>query len=240
MYTILSVDWDYFFPNTMDFDWGHRETVFFNEAIWSLRAGAVGILSGKAALDVMRPSGHQHFWDSFGSPNHLIVAESHLSLLMAMRQQDVKDTVVWNVDAHHDLGYGMKEENCGNWAKVAFEEGRIAEYNLVYPKWRLREPENEKPPTAPDGLPFEYFYGVPEITDIDVIFICRSGSWTPTWCDAAWLKFIGHFKQWQWIWNSKQYAEMALKRRSPNMIEAKRIKSEQNKVFKKLGVLPRA
>jgi len=132
----------------------------------------------------------------------------------------------------------MKEENCGNWALKAFEQGIMAEYSLVYPKWRVTEPEGDEIP-VPKGLPFEYFFDVPEIEYIDVVFICRSGSWTPTWCDAAWFKFIEYFKREQpMLWATKQFSELALKKRSPNMPEAKVLYTEQLDVYKRLGVLP--
>lgn len=243
---ILSVDWDYFFPDTAEFDWGHRETVFFNEAIWSLRASCVGLISHKPALTAMRPRKQfRTFWNSLVDalpPDHLIVAESHLSLLAGMRQAGVRDATVWNFDAHHDLGYGMKEENCGNWAKVAFEEGRMAEYKLVYPQWRAGLPESADGTVhAPDGLQFEYFFEMPEIEQIDVIFICRSGSWTPTWCDASWFEFIHFFKrEWPWLWNMMQYSEMAMKRRSPNLKEAREIRKQHAEMLNGLGVRPLA
>ena len=220
----------------MDFDWGHRETAFFNEAIWSLRAGATGITSRKSALDVMRPRSHRRFWDVLlnGPPAHLVIAESHLSMIDARR--DYHDAKVWNFDAHHDLGYGMKEDNCGNWARRAFELGHISAYTLVYPKWRLAEPEAELP--VPEGLDFECTYDVPKIENIDMVFICRSGSWTPTWCDTEWLRFISYFKKWPWLWNMKLYSEMALRKRSPNMAEAAKLREDQTAMFAEMGVLP--
>lgn len=225
---IISVDWDYWFANTLDFDWGHRETMFFVEPIWSIRAGCTGIMSGKRALDVMRPRREfQHFWNQFDdlSTVHLVIAESHLTILELLRQCDVKDAKIWNFDAHHDLGYGMHEINCGNWAKAAFDEGRLADYRLVYPQWRLREPEHEKEIPVPDGLEFEYYYEPPHIDEkIDVVFICRSGSWTPTWSDASWMRFIGYFKTtYPLIWQTKQHIELALKRRKPNLKEAEEL-----------------
>ncbi len=236
---ILSVDWDYFFPETDQFDWGHRESQFFTESIWGMRAGCTSMVSGKAAIDIMRPRrSYVRFWDNFDMPpDHIIIAESHLSLLQAIQEQDIKDLEVWNFDAHHDLGYGMKEANCGNWALKAVEEGYISSYKLVYPSWRYSHPEAEIPRLP--GLDFEHFYEIPDIRgSIDVVFICRSGSWTPTWCDAHWCKFINEFKQYGWLWATKQYAPFALKRRSPNMTEAKKLRKEHLEVFKRLGVQP--
>ena len=237
---IVSVDWDYFFADTLEFDWGHRESLFFIEAIWSLRAGAVGLVSGEPAIDKMRPrSQFKHFWNSFDfPPEHLVIAESHLSLLEVLRQSGIQDATVYNFDAHHDLGYGMKEENCGNWAKIAHEEGRIESYKLVYPQWRFVEPEIDGSIPAPEGLEFEYFLEPPEIEYADMVFICRSGSWTPPWCDDEWMKFIGHFEQYEWLWDSKSFTELALKKRSPNMAEAKQLRAEHIALCSKMGVLP--
>jgi hypothetical protein len=232
---ILSVDWDYWFPNSLDFDWGHRESMFFIEPIWSIRAGNRGITSGKRAIDVMVPRrSFKTFWDQFEdlSVVNLVVAESHLSLLAWLREVAAKNVKIWNYDAHHDLGYGMQEENCGNWALKAFQEGILDDYRLVYPQWRVTDPENEKGIPVPDDLPFEYYFEQPQINEkIDVVFICRSGSWTPSWRDSSWMRFIGHFKNaYPWVWQRMQYAELALKRRKPNLKQAEELFKQQEEI----------
>ena len=241
---ILSVDWDYWFPNTINFDWGHRESMFFIETIWSMRAGCRDIITGDWALDVMKPrKQYKRFWDNYvdGSPEYLVVAESHLSILEMLRSRrrnsmvEDEHVTIWNFDAHHDLGYGMTEENCGNWAMKAHAEGLMDEYKLVYPQWRFVGPECAEIP-VPEGLQFEYFYEPPEIDGVDMVFICRSGSWTPTWCDAAWMKFIGYFKQFPWTWESKGYTELALRKRKPNLKEAKELRGEHSAMLEKAGM----
>ena len=41
-----------------------------------------------------------------------------------------RDANLINIDHHHDLGYSDKEEplNCGNWAKILKDEGKIKDY----------------------------------------------------------------------------------------------------------------
>ncbi len=34
---ILSIDWDYFFPDTSEYDWGHNENSIMLDFIWSTR-----------------------------------------------------------------------------------------------------------------------------------------------------------------------------------------------------------
>ena len=115
------------------------------------------------------------------------------------------------------------------------EKKLIAAYTLVYPQWRLAEPEAELP--MPEGLDFDYVYEMPEIEEIDMVFICRSGSWTPTWCDDEWERFSGYFKKWQWLWNMK-LSDVSMRTRSPDMAGAEKLREDQRQMFAEMGVLP--
>lgn len=233
---ILSVDWDYFFPNTFEFDWGHRESSFFLEAIWALRAGTRGLRSNERAIDKMRPDKTlvEYFWAQFTSqfpPRQLVVAESHTSLYQYMEDRNIVGATVWNFDAHHDLGYGLSQFNCGNWAREAARNCWMDEYHLVYPAWRKNEPEAEIPTVK--GLKFDVHYEIPKLTGRPLVFICRSGSWTPTWSDAAWLRFVRFFRRYSVTWNLMAFNPFAMKRRSPNMTEAKRLAKQHDDMLQK-------
>lgn len=233
---ILSVDWDYFFPDTFEFDWGHRESPFFMEAIWALRAGNRGLHSNQRAIDKMRPDKERvcDFWGRFlrqFPPRQIVIAESHLSLYRWMEDRNIVGATVWNFDAHHDLGYGCGKLNCGNWARRAAENCCMDEYHLVYPAWRKDGPEAEIPTLK--GLKFDVRYEIPQISGRPTVFICRSGSWTPTWSDAAWLRFVRFFRRYPITWKLRAVNPFSMKRRSPNMTEAKRLAKQHDEMLRK-------
>jgi hypothetical protein len=192
---ILSVDWDYFFPDIDGYDWGHHEeSALLYETIWSLRAGNRDMSGKNRAVDHIRPdkSKLDGFWNRIQTvkmpPMFMAVCESHKSLYewIEANRGCIKNVEITNFDAHHDFGYGHKTElNCGNWAYHAMKKKLIKKYHLVYPEWRKEHPEamTNKPTSVHYGSisPVEYYAG---------IFICRSSCWTPTWADDEWVKFI--------------------------------------------------
>lgn len=53
---ILSIDWDYFFPDISEFDWSTNESnSFMFEAIWPLRADNIGYVSKRTAIEHVQP-----------------------------------------------------------------------------------------------------------------------------------------------------------------------------------------
>src|SRR5574340_1024527 len=107
---LLSVDWDFFFPepspddgrNVELFDWGHKENSFFIDALWTFRAGAFL----RAGLELPGLSGEQEdFWERFRfAPDaELFWAESHSAA--GLHEVEQRVTHVWNYDAHHDAWY---------------------------------------------------------------------------------------------------------------------------------------
>lgn len=188
---VLSIDWDYFFPDTAPYDWGHSEdmSIFF-DMLWAIRAGNHDIMnpSGPPAIETMWPSGHGTFWpeavDSRARPRKLFVAESHRSILELVG--DSKNLVVHNVDAHHDLGYTNKPcpPNCGNWVLHLISRGQVSEFHQHYPEWRKDSPE-----TLPSLPEVTVSYEPPHKLRPNLIFLCRSSCWTPSWADKFWMNF---------------------------------------------------
>jgi len=224
--SILSVDWDWFFPSTDDFDWGHSEdkTIFF-EMIWGFRAGNKSLPGKRIAIDVMRPDRGrlEGFWERTvrGFPWGLAICESHKDLYTLISESvQPRGVRITNFDAHHDGGYHRNEHelDCGNWARKLEEAKLLKEYAVVYPPWRKTQREKR-----PEGLKtFRWTLAHPKPVRYDFIYICRSGAWTPTWCDREWLEFIGWWKT-RWggvVWEKKVLAPFALKERSPNLEES--------------------
>jgi len=188
MKRILSIDWDYFFPCDESYDWGHQESPFFINMIWSMRT-ANKTYDDKLIMDVHRPMIPRGFWDKvLTNQPVLFVAESHCELWPTI---DAfcgfhGPVEVVNLDAHHDCGYGKHPEQvpdtfsieCGDWGFWGLKTGRIAKLQQHYPAWRKRRPEGE-PEVSSTSVSFE----LPVAARYDAVFICRSGAWTPPWYD---------------------------------------------------------
>src|SRR5208282_3318381 len=119
---ILSVDWDWFFPDISPYDWGVKEELpLFYELIWKVRATNRNLLTKAEALKEMVPDQNrlQSFWEKVCSnkPQTVIIAESHLLLYQFMKLERIKDASMVNFDAHHDCGYNNKNSkpDCSNW-----------------------------------------------------------------------------------------------------------------------------
>jgi hypothetical protein len=182
---VLSIDWDWFFPDSAYYDWGHQENKFFLEMIWHSRTSSRNFHTGAYALDEFVPSIPKAFWKLVTkNSTPIYVAESHASISAL----PLKDAIVTNLDAHHDCGYYVNPQlECGNWADHLHKQ--IKEYHLYYPKWR-NEDDEVKPKRKPDSITM----GLPAPDDYDYIFVCRSGCWTPPWYDSrfkSWLKQSG-------------------------------------------------
>lgn len=78
------------------------------------------------------------------------------------------------------------------------------------------------------GVPVNVKYGLPrETLEPLVLFICRSGAWTPSWADAAWLDFIDRLKQKYPMKQGKSYIfDYVLKEREPGLEDALAIKKQ--------------
>jgi hypothetical protein len=236
---ILSIDWDYFFSDQSNFDWSMNENNFlYYDFIWSTRAGAWHMVTKEKALDVMVANQEvlKGFWDKVcpHRPLSFIVAESHLMLFHYLKAMNLRNCSITNFDAHHDCGYhkNIKDIHCGNWVYHGIKKKYIGDYKLIYPEWRVKSPE----PTPTFGaFTFGNLASVkPE--EYDIVFVCRSSCWTPSWCDDEWLKFINArpclerlvlpqpFKEESWL----------LTPRKLNMEEAKKAAEQQDEIFRQM------
>jgi len=184
---ILSIDWDYFYPDSTSYDWGAREEEFFLLPIWYLRVGDVNLITQVPILKEYMPKVPKDFWSRVVSnkPN-LYVAESHSSIASLI----VRGSIVTNLDAHHDFGYHDYESVtcCENWAKMSKDSGLIRQYHLIYPSWRKGKDESENFAKVKEEIT-SISYTLPAKQDYDIIFICRSGAWTPPWHDKKFFDF---------------------------------------------------
>lgn len=222
---ILSIDWDFFFPDASVYDWGHREEPLFFEVIWSIRAGARSLISQERAVDKFKIDEwlYQNFWSfvCVKKPGQLIITESHKDIYQFLEMSLDKSTV-FNLDAHCDMYDTEKEIHCGNWASNAVEKKYITRFSQNYPYWRQSDVEEHK---IASRFKAEIGIGVPSLGGhrFDLIFICRSSAWTPTWADDKWIEFISYFKKWPDVWRNKRFAPYCFHVRKPNLIEAEEL-----------------
>lgn len=224
MFKILSVDWDFFFPDVNKYDWQMDENrLLFYEWIWTIRWSNTALFDPKirAKEDMWPRSSFLKLWDqvcpSFNK--RLVICDSHLDILRvidAFTSSDEEIAII-NFDQHHDWGYGNPDgkESCGNWARQL--EDRLIDFWQIYPDWRRDEPERNIPDHVVFSYEEEIYNQIPK--DFDLIFICRSSPWTPAWADRLWLRFIEYWKGTM-AWRRKIAVDYALKARSFDFKEA--------------------
>jgi len=211
MNTVISIDFDFWLEMPPDKDWGHREAIFFIESIWPIRVVSA-LSSGEdlretCTLAPDEPTPHDMATLLADNKvrtqkNKIAVCESHVMAYKWFSR--LKNLHVINIDAHHDLGYGISELNCGNWLMKLVEDGKVAKITQIYPKWRLRginewDQQNELlvKTLADAGVELEVLYGLkehlPHKVFVKKMFICRSGAWVPPWLDADFRKLVYSF-----------------------------------------------
>jgi len=196
---ILSIDWDYFFPSSVLYDWAHMESPLMIDIVWQLRCGHIHPRTKEEVLDHYLPNVPDGFWDfvinRFKIP--VVVADSHFHIWdMIGSAYDGESIHIDSIDAHHDCGYANDDPEmvrCSNWAHQCRLVHYVDTMTLIYPEWRKEEEEG----WDEDSIrPEEITTSLPDPQEYDVIFACRSGAWTPPWCDADFMKFLkdGGFK----------------------------------------------
>lgn len=220
---VISVDWDYFFSDGAPFDWSHNEEqAFCYEMIWHMRCSARNLMTREKAVDVFHPDQNllNKFWDKVlvGKFHSTFITESHYDLYRILKRN--RNIEIWNFDAHHDCGYAKKKAaDCGNWAQKLGK--KIKSFHQIYPAWRKDNPE-PSPLRNPDTIQYE----IPEPIKADVIFICRSSCWTPSWSDDRWLEFIKPMSE------DCVSVPFVMKTRHPNLEEARNLATQYEEMTK--------
>ena len=236
---ILSIDWDYFFPDNFDFDWAMDESRFlFYETIWPIRWSHMNLITKQLAKNIYHPDLQllNGFLDKIlinSDPSLLSIADSHTDIKHLINLFPAKVNI-YNFDQHHDIYYGnelpKKESqlNCGNW--VGYFLNRIESYHLYYPPWRESNLEHTGKLLHTNSVSFTIPKNPPSF---QMIFICRSSPWTPSWSDNKWIEFIEYFKtNYSYVWNHKIGLEYVLKPRLFNRKEAERLLIQTKKMWK--------
>ena len=186
---ILSIDWDYFWPSSAEYDWSANETrALFHNWVWVTRPNSRGLHSKRRAVEAYKPTVPPNFWSLItNSPKKAYMAESHFMIYNALKNNRIYGAEVVNIDAHHDNGYdgnrGMKIVSCENWGWIMRITGQIDKFVQFYPEWRKKERENEP------NEPMRFRYGLPKPEIYDYVFLCRSGCWAAPWYDDKFVEF---------------------------------------------------
>ncbi len=212
----LSVDWDFFQEERVDWDWSHAERGnIYSHIVWPGRA----FYCGDDIRPITSPERHEPkasvFWELFRdvhvSANEIGIADSHAAALPFFYQLGKADGFadeLWNYDAHHDLGYAPLEKlrawakegkaEAGSWAYVLMKqrECRKLHYTMVYPSWKDSgvEPRPWEQDEDIDVRVSQLRSALaPDLDNITItgVFIAKSESWSPPWNDEAFTAFVG-------------------------------------------------
>jgi len=205
----LSVDWDYFFPNIDEWDYGHKENDFFITDVWNLRAS-----STRDPMKHLLPKpGYKTFWKRLRQLNIIppicLVAESHLRGADAVSLLEGKVDTLVVFDQHTDIyPQNLKYRLCQNWLLLLMRRYPTMSVINVLPDFKEGD-WIEKVQIAPEFIAeklsdiagrltilqeSEFFSMAQKLLgkhpNAMISFICRSGAWTPPWADDAFEEFL--------------------------------------------------
>ncbi len=248
--TILSIDFDFFVREKLEWDWGHRESPLFIETIWPIRAStmlAKGLDFAAEAGIIGKPSElisdlENQKW-KFRKDFKLSIAESHSSAYYSLKGK--KNLEIINIDAHHDISYGQTDSlSCGNWIYRLALEGSVKKVTIVYPEWRKEQnfdyPSDEVLSDLRNlGVEVDIVYGIQSVEPktVSEVFIARSGAWVPPWTDNEFMDFIS-----TWIFKANNcfiytYESLEQFRRKFNLEEVKKCADETKKHLEEMKEL---
>lgn len=207
MENMLTIDWDYFVPEKSYYDFGHNESSFCINDIWSIRATS---FQTDLVKEIKTTNELKGFWDylrtkfDIQSNIKLIITESHLDAYNLVEENNIKQ--IYCYDSHCDLGYnGLKELSkskyidCGNWLGLSLLNQCLEKANLIYSPHTLEyndEQFRDITCLINDNYKNNRFNYLEKDFEIDnkipisLVHICRSGGWTPPWLDNELETFI--------------------------------------------------
>jgi len=195
---LVSVDFDFFVREKVEWDWGHQETMLFLNPIWTFRyASTINIrreTDPKKYADFEPTEIVHRLWSKNlvqGRRYRVATAESHLSILEFCKGEAF-DLVI-NLDAHHDMYHEPKDgkPDCGNLWVPLYDAMPKARHIHVYPKWQ--NGDLVTPPVRPiEQTPW------PDLKigngyEVTRLFFCRSGCWVPPHLDPLFNSMVTQF-----------------------------------------------
>jgi len=188
--TLLTIDWDYFVPEKLEWDMQHSESLLYLKHLWPNR--------GPYFKDIIKTNGEEiRWWDRLHrrgydiSEDTIYVSDSHLFAA----NLGTYDQIL-TIDAHHDMWPPSVDDPnatlwCENWLRQYLQLNPDTKAYWVQAEW-AKEDFGRIKPDDPDytDLWERVEEGWPEEADITCIHICRSGCWTPPWLDDQFLEFV--------------------------------------------------
>lgn len=192
MLHVLSIDWDYF----IDADVAQRLQHFpdvpnekyppsLQNYIWTSRYAGddellnIGVIPAAYALS--KTLRHMDI------PN-LYICDSHTwayaFIAQHLAQAGTQQVDLLNIDYHHDCRKNTEPIDCGNWLSALMETCRG--------KWRWLGWKDSCKQGKPRNLKFLTAFQTALLTNVawDVVFICRSGMWSPPHLDKTFTELF--------------------------------------------------
>lgn len=108
-----------------------------------------------------------------------MVADSHTHAYGFVKEKwDGSETTLYNVDFHHDTNKCCGEIHCGNWLRALLDERVVNEALWV------NQPSSATAGNLAKVVPIS---DLPH-TGYDLVYICRSGWWTPPHMDKIFIE----------------------------------------------------
>ncbi len=201
---MLSIDFDFFVREMIDWDWGHNESPIFLNVVWPFRYAGIDDL--KEEVD---PRTHADFWPPhlraelqkkgflLSTNVNLMAADSHYHTLQMLRQCDewqYEPDYLINIDQHHDLFSDPKdgEPDCGNWWTEYVDKWKKTRHIWIAPKHLDSMKDYGKPVRDVEQVRWSEFE-LPEPVVVTGIFFARSGCWVPPHLDELFNEMVNEF-----------------------------------------------
>jgi ribosomal protein L37AE/L43A len=205
--TVMSLDWDYYidatkmqrfhlFPHVHD----EKDAIADDADRWSTEYAQKEELSSIGIREDELNRTLNHIKNSKNKPTRFVVTESHEDIVLTVAQTKRETSMpvhLVNVDHHHDAFLtgdpdDPMDMNCGNWL-------RYMKDNLMIDRaaWIRSKDSEFFEKQIPEGqidldeiVGFEEFESHELNENVDVIFLCRSGGWSPPHLDQKFEKLI--------------------------------------------------
>ena len=211
MKTCLSIDWDFFVKYDDMLDLGFNETFFHIYELWAVREG-MHDYKKLMPLGINPQEYLKKLLKKFDIKKaKMVVAESHCEIYEQLYIDGDCYNVI-NLDAHHDIMYHRNPSMqnldisviCSNWVSHLINAGILNHYTHVFPLWKQFKDclwtqqlkkfmNNEDYGITWDYIQSNHFLRYQNKYKVDVLFICRSGGWTPPCWDKEFVKFVKAF-----------------------------------------------
>ena len=183
---VLSIDFDYFVKATPEamalFPDGGREFSGLDSVVWASNYAHASVLQDDvllngATVDTQSLLAVAGIVMTQNANTKVMITDSHRHAYKFIKENCKRKVKadIYNVDFHHDtFDNADREVNCGNWLRRLIEEQRTGK---VYWTSRAGSVKRGKMPE----VQYLSFRELPK--NYDLIFICRSGWWTPPHLD---------------------------------------------------------